>query len=159
MPAEVEHLLRSDARIHLTDGVAMQEVPRFYRAMDVLALPTYREGFNTVLLEAAAMELPVVASRVPGCVDGVIEGETGRLVPAQDAKALADALRIYLSNSDLRRRHGTSGRLRVLRDFNPADMSEAIYQEYLRLLHDKKMFLSSPASVPCALGSPERMIS
>ena len=105
--------------------------------MDVLALPTYREGFNTVLLEAAAMELAVVASRVPGCVDGVLEGETGALVPSHDAVALADALRVYLKDSALRRQHGLAGRVRVVRDFKPADMSEAIYQEYRRLMLDR----------------------
>ena len=144
VPVEVESLLRSDARIHLTGGVAAWEVPRFYRAMDVLTLPTYREGFNTVLLEAAAMELPVVASRVPGCVDGVIEGETGILVPSHDATALADALRDYLGDPEMRRMHGAAGRVRVLRDFRPEDMSEAIYQEYLRLLKDKCNFVPTP---------------
>ena len=145
VPVEVESLLRSDARIHLTGGVAAREVSRFYRAMDVLTLPTYREGFNTVLLEAAAMELPVVASRVPGCIDGVIEGETGILVPSHDAGALADALRVYLGDPQMRRIHGAAGRVRVLRDFRPEDMSEAIYQEYLRLLKDKHPSFSSSA--------------
>jgi lipopolysaccharide/colanic/teichoic acid biosynthesis glycosyltransferase len=137
VPADVESLLRSDTRIHLTGGVAMQAVPRYYRAMDLLALPTYREGFNTVLLEAAAMELPVVASRVPGCIDGVVESETGTLVPAYDIAALTDALRVYLGNPELGRRHGQAGRARVLRDFNPNDMSVAICQEYQRLVQNK----------------------
>jgi lipopolysaccharide/colanic/teichoic acid biosynthesis glycosyltransferase len=137
VPADVESLLRSDPRIHLTGGVPMQAVPRYYRAMDVLALPTYREGFNTVLLEAAAMELPVVASRVPGCIDGVVEGETGTLVPPYDVKALTDALRVYLGDPELGRQHGRTGRARVLRDFNPDAMSETICQEYQRLLQHK----------------------
>lgn len=136
VPAEVEQLLRSDDRIHLVGKVGPEEMPRFYQAMDVLALPTYREGFNTVLLEAAAMELPVVASRVPGCTDGVIEGETGTLVPSHDAAALTDALRAYLGDAELRQRHGRAGRERVLRDFRPDDMSAAMYQEYLRLLRE-----------------------
>ena len=100
VPADVEHLLRHDERVHLTGWLDMKEMPRLYRAMDLLALPTYREGFNTVLLEAAAMELPVVASRVPGCTDGVIDGETGALVPSHDVAALTDALRVYLNDGD-----------------------------------------------------------
>jgi glycosyltransferase involved in cell wall biosynthesis len=157
VPAEVENLLRTDVRIHLTGGVPMQAVPQYYRAMDVLALPTYREGFNTVLLEAAAMELPVVASRVPGCIDGVVEGETGTLVPPYDIKALTDALRVYLRDPELGRRHGLAGRARVLRDFNPHDMCEAIGQEYRRLLQDRCKFVSAPS--PVSSGSPQRVSS
>ena len=141
LPVEVEKQLRNDERIHLTGWLGPEEIPRHYRAMDVLALPTYREGFNTVLLEASAMELPVVASRVPGCTDGVIEGETGALVPSHDAAALAEALRVYLNDADLRRRHGLAGRDRVLRDFRPEDMSQAIYHEYVRLLENKGIFV------------------
>jgi glycosyltransferase involved in cell wall biosynthesis len=137
LPAEIERLFRSDERVHCTGEVKITDVPRYYRAMDVLVLPTYREGFSTILLEAAAMELPVVATRVPGCVDAVQEEETGILVPVRDARALAEALRRYLNDSDLRRRHGQAGRPRVLRDFRPEDMSEAIHREYLRLLRDR----------------------
>ena len=134
VPHEVQQQLRNDDRIHLVGGVGAEQIPKLLCAMDVLALPTYREGFNTVLLEASAMRLPVVASRVPGCIDGVIDGETGMLVPSHDATALADALSIYLRDADLRSRHGTVGRERVLRDFRPEEMSRAIYREYVRHL-------------------------
>jgi glycosyltransferase involved in cell wall biosynthesis len=59
-------------------------------------LPTYREGFGNVLIEAAAMATPSVASRVTGCVDAVIDGVTGTLVPARSAPALVDAIARYL---------------------------------------------------------------
>jgi lipopolysaccharide/colanic/teichoic acid biosynthesis glycosyltransferase len=134
VPHEVQQQLRNDDRIHLVGGVGSEKIPKLLCALDVLALPTYREGFNTVLLEASAMRLPVVASRVPGCTDGVIDGETGMLVPSHDAKALADALSIYLRDVDLRSRHGSVGRERVLRDFRPEEMSRAIYLEYVRHL-------------------------
>src|SRR5688572_32404276 len=49
--------------------------------------PTYREGFPQVPLEAAALERPVVATRVTGCVDAVVDGETGTLVPPRDRKS------------------------------------------------------------------------
>jgi len=129
--------LRSDARIHLTGGVPMQAVPRYYRAMDVLGLPTYREGFPASLLEAAAMELPVIATRIPGCVDAVRDGETGLLVPVRDAEALTAAIRTYLGDPTLRRQHGVNGRRRALRDFDPEMMRDALFQEYLRLLGER----------------------
>ena len=91
-------------RVRLTGLV--HDMPAHYRAMDVLALPTYREGFPNTPLEAAAMGIPVVATRVVGCVDAVVDGETGTLVPPRDASSLARALAAYLDSPDLGRRHG-----------------------------------------------------
>ena len=104
--------LEADSRVHLTGLV--DDMPAHYRAMDVLALPTYREGFPNAPLEAAAMAIPVVATRVVGCVDAVLDGETGTLVPPRDAEALAEALGTYLDSPELRVRHGEAGRGRVL---------------------------------------------
>ncbi|MBI4325823.1 MAG: glycosyltransferase, partial [Chloroflexi bacterium] len=97
-------------------------------------LPSYREGFPITLLEAAAMQLPIVASRIPGCDDAVIDGVTGLLVPVHDATALAGAIQKYLQDDQLRHRHGQAGRERVLREFRREAMWEAIYAEYLHWL-------------------------
>lgn len=140
IPPDVEEQLRMDDRIHVAGSKVPEEIPKHFLALDVLALPSYREGFNTVLLEASAMRLPVVASSVPGCIDGVIDGETGMLVPAYDAPALAKALSVYLRDADLRDKHGIVGRERVLRDFRPEDMSRAIYLEYIRLMKSRTTF-------------------
>jgi glycosyltransferase involved in cell wall biosynthesis len=107
------------------------DTPRWFRALDVLALPTYREGFPVVPLEAAAMRLPVVATAVPGCVDAVIDGETGTLVPSRDVPALAAALRAYLVDPALRRRHGEAARARVLREFARERVWAALRDDYL----------------------------
>jgi glycosyltransferase involved in cell wall biosynthesis len=85
-------------------------------------------------MEAAAMAKPVVATRVPGCVDAVRDGLTGTLVPAKDPKALAGAIRKYLCDPELRQRHGWEGRQRMLSEFHQADIWEATYREYARLL-------------------------
>jgi glycosyltransferase involved in cell wall biosynthesis len=133
--AAVEYSLKNDSRIHLT-GLAWN-MPQLYAAMNVLVLPTYREGFPVVPLEAAAMQLPIVATHIPGCIDAVQEGVTGTLVPPRDAETLAAVIRTYLKNSELRNQHGQAARDLVLQDFFPEAIWEAIYQEYVRLLQEK----------------------
>jgi glycosyltransferase involved in cell wall biosynthesis len=132
LPSEAMHLLRSDPRIHLVGSVT--EVPPYYAAMDLLVLPTYREGLPGVLLECAAMKLPVVATRIPGCVDAVVDGETGTLVEPRDAKSLGEAIALYLNSPELRCQHGAAGRRWVLDQFCPERIWLAIYEEYVRLL-------------------------
>jgi glycosyltransferase involved in cell wall biosynthesis len=109
-------------------------------------LPTYREGFPNVLLEAAAMERPVVATRVPGCVDAVEEGATGTLVPARDAGALAGAIGAYLADPALAAAHGRAGRARVLRDFRREAIWEALAAEYRALLHARGLAVPALAA-------------
>lgn len=131
LPAVAAALLDGDPRVHAA-GFAW-DVPRHLRAMDLVALPSWREGFPVVPLEAAAMGLPVVATRVAGCVDAVVDGVTGALVPARDAGALAAALGAYLRDPSLRARHGAAGRERVLRDFEQARLWQALHEEYVAL--------------------------
>ncbi len=139
VPEEVETLFRSDPAIHLTGPV--RGLPPYYAAMDVCVLPTYREGLPNVALEAAAMEVPMVATRVTGCVDAVVDGVTGLLVPPRDANTLADAITTYLASPDLRRRHGRAGRVRVQTEFRREAIWQALFDEYARLLEQEGIAL------------------
>lgn len=128
----VEQRLRSDERVHFAGE--HRDVARFYAAMDVVALPTYREGFPNVALEAAAMGLPIVGTRVPGCVDAVVDGRTGTLIEPRDAEGLAAALRAYADDPELQARHGRQARERVLQHFRPEAIWEQVRAEYGCLL-------------------------
>jgi lipopolysaccharide/colanic/teichoic acid biosynthesis glycosyltransferase/glycosyltransferase involved in cell wall biosynthesis len=134
-PPAFHELVAGDNRVHWVGEVEIEDMPCVYTAMNVLVLPTYREGFGAVLLEAAAMGVPTVATKIPGCKDAVRDGETGTLVPVRDAGAVAAAVRTYLCDDELRRRHGAAGRARALADFRPQALSEALFREYLRLSH------------------------
>lgn len=105
--------LESDPHVVWVRGT--DDVPRMYNASDILVLPTYREGFPSVVLEGSAMRLPIVATRVTGCVDAVVDGVTGELVPARDATTLSTRLLRYVDDNQRRRTHGEAGRAHVLR--------------------------------------------
>jgi glycosyltransferase involved in cell wall biosynthesis len=143
LPPQLEAALRADERVHLV-GMTW-DTPPLYAAMDLAVLPTYREGFPNVPLEAAAMELPMVATRIPGCIDAVVDGVTGLLAEPRDAVDLAATLRRYLADPALRREHGRAGRRRVLRDFRPAGIWEAVFDQYVRLLRARGLPLPRPA--------------
>ncbi len=135
VPQEVRKALETHSRVRLTGPKS--EVAAFYSIMDIVVLPTYREGFPNVPLEAAAMGLPVVATSVTGCVDAVVAGKTGSLVPARDASELAAAVGRYIENPELRRQHGQAARLRALSEFQPEIIWTATYQKYREWLTDK----------------------
>lgn len=136
LPSEIEQLLRSDPSIYLAGEVS--EILNVYKAIDLLVLPTYREGFPLVLLEAAAMGLPAVATSVSGCVDAVQDGITGTLVPPYDSAALADAIGRYAQDEALCTRHGMAARDRVLRDFRSEDVASALWYEYEHLMEKQQ---------------------
>jgi glycosyltransferase involved in cell wall biosynthesis len=136
--SEALDVIRSDPRIRLLDLVPNEEMPTHYALMNFLVLPTYSEGFPNVILEAAAMGLPSIASNVSGCVDAVVDGQTGVLVPAKNAEALGQAILAYAKNQGVAQAHGKAARERVLRDYRPELVWEAVADEYERLATGRK---------------------
>lgn len=110
----------------------IDDVVPYYPLFHVLALPSYREGFPNVPLEAAAMQIPVVGFRSTGVVDAVHDGVTGTLVAQGDVDALTKALIRYLNDPTLRLKHGQAGRERVVRDFQPERIWNELYQLYVQ---------------------------
>jgi glycosyltransferase involved in cell wall biosynthesis len=102
----------------------------YYARMNVLAFPSFREGFPNVIVEAAAAETPTVGFRSTGVVDGVVSGETGTLVAQGDAKALAEAILQYLHSPELARAHGRAARQRAVRHFERRNVWIAWLEAY-----------------------------
>ena len=131
VPPEVRRQLESDPTVKVVGF--RKDTPALYAAMDVVVLPTYREGFPNVPLEASSMGLPVIATRIPGCEDAVEDGVTGLLVPPRDGQGLGAAMLRFAAAPALRAAHGAAGRARVLRSFQRERIWEALAETYERL--------------------------
>ena len=130
--AWAEEVIHTESRIHLAGF--MQEPATAYTAMDVVALPSYHEGLGYSLVEAAAMEIPVIGTRIPGEVDALVEGVNGLLVEPGNPEQLAAAIRTYLQNPAIAQAHGKSGREFVKAQFQRPVVWDRIRGEYQRLL-------------------------
>lgn len=107
---------------------------RYFAAADILCLPSYREGFGTVVIEAAAMGVPTVGTRINGLVDAVVDGETGILVEARNVDALIQGLQRMIEDATLRARMGEQARQRASERYSADVVSAALVEEYARLL-------------------------
>jgi len=105
--------LAVEEQVTFTGPLPRCEVIRAYGSADIFVLPSLFEPFGIVLLEAMAAGLPVVASRVGGIPNVVLDATTGLLVPPGDSRALAQALEQLIFDPLLRRRMGDAGRLKA----------------------------------------------
>lgn len=129
------HGLRAAGRPPVETGHVPDARP-LYAAMDLLCLPTLREGFPNVVLEASAAGLPTVTTDATGAVDSVVDGVTGRLTATGDPESLADGLEALLAATPEKRASlGAAARHRVEREFS---------REHIWSLLDE--FLSSTAA-------------
>lgn len=118
VPSAVVERIHGNAQIKQA-GLVKDTAP-VYHAVDVLAFPSYREGFPNAPLEAALAGVPTVGFRATGVVDAVVDGATGLLVETGSAPALADALGRVLGEPELRHRLGEAAQARALASFAPA---------------------------------------
>jgi len=132
LPVWVETSIRANPLIVHTGFV--DDPSLLYQLMDVVVLPSYREGFPAVALEAAAAGKPIVATRVTGTQDAVLDRETGLLAPARNSGSLAGAIGTLLSDKARAKRMGLAARRRVVSEFPSERVWEgllAIYQKAL----------------------------
>jgi len=111
-------------------GFVNDNIEYYYALMNLFILPSYREGFPISVLEASSMNLPVLTTRVTGCIDSIIDLYTGVFVGNNSASIL-DGLEYYLSNPDLLNMHGENGRRFVEENFEQTLMWPIIENLYL----------------------------
>jgi glycosyltransferase involved in cell wall biosynthesis len=106
----------------------------YFAAADVFCLPSYREGFGTTIIEAAAAGVPSIGSRIYGISDAIVDGETGLLFEAGNARQLALSMGTLAGDASLRNRLGRRSRERAVRDFSSTVVTAALLEYYEKLL-------------------------
>jgi glycosyltransferase involved in cell wall biosynthesis len=106
---------------------------RYMKAADVLCLPSYREGFGQVIIEAAACGVPAVATRIYGVTDAVADGKTGLLFLPGDVTALTQALLKLVTENGMRQQMGDAARARALELFSGEKITRETLILYERL--------------------------
>jgi len=127
----LEQLYHDEKVIYLGKQLDIRPV---YGMIDMLILPSYREGFPNVLIEAAAMELPVVATDIAGCKDAVLQHSSGELFEKGNAGQLAALVGKLIDNPDLRRQYGSAGRAFVEENFAGEKIWEGQLSLYRKML-------------------------
>lgn len=113
-------------------------VPELLKNVDIFVMPSIREEFGVSAVEAQAMEIPVVATRVGGIPEVVLDGETGILVELGNSEQLAQAILTLIENPALRRQMGQRGREHVLANYRWEDNAALMERLYHRFVHSSR---------------------
>lgn len=132
------------SNVHFLGYVKRPE--EFLAISDIMCLPSYREGFGTVVLEAAALRVPTVGSAIYGLSDAIVDGETGLLAPPKDAPALAKVISKLLDNPELRENMSDAARRRCVEEFDDEKVSANLIDAYVHWLGQTEC-KSTPARI------------
>lgn len=116
--------------VHITETGSVGNPEAYLELMDIFVMPSRREGFCNAILEAAAMEVPVVAARSTGIIDAVQDGVTGLLFDPYDVAGMNRCIQSLINDDELRHRLTTAGRDRVRKEFDRGEV-QAAYVGYL----------------------------
>lgn len=112
----------------------VEDMPALLASVDMVVLPSYREGLPKGLIEAASCGLPLVTTDAPGCREVVTDGVDGILVPARNAQALAAAIARLQDDPELAARLGTAARAKALEKFDERIVIARTLEVYRELL-------------------------
>lgn len=133
---DVELLKKAKMNNNIMFHSSVSDVERYFAAIDVLVLPSYREGFGNVIIEAAAVGTPAIISDIPGPIDAVIPDETAKLVKAKDVDTLKKAMEEFLDNKDLAKNMSEGAYNFVLNYFDSEKLNEKILERKNMLFGD-----------------------
>ena len=114
------------------------EPEKIIPAFDVFCIPSYREGFGSSVIEAAACGVPALASRIYGLTDAVVENVTGFMHEPGNTREISEGLNRYADNAVLRNQFGKAARERAVKQFSTARLTSEMAVEYTELLQRVK---------------------
>lgn len=120
IPSNCLEYLNTTPSIHFCSDA--KNARKYYSIFDIFVLPSYREGFPNVVLEAGAMEIPVITTDALGCIDSVIDGVTGLICKTGDQNALADLMFKLYINPVLRKNLGKQAREHIIKNYDPMSL-------------------------------------
>ena len=102
----------------------------FMQASDYFVLPSYREGFGTTIIEAAACGIPAIGTMIYGLSDAIVDGITGVLIPKKNVKRLSEAMLMFSKDHKLRNRLGEAAKRRVESEFKQEALTYEMQRYY-----------------------------
>jgi glycosyltransferase involved in cell wall biosynthesis len=131
------HLGAATSRVRFVPYTGQPE--QYMAAAEVLVLPSHREGFGVVIIEAAAAGIPAIGSRIYGITDAIVENETGELFEAGNVEELASKMLRMASNASVRAKLGANAAQRARRDFDQKAVVDATSAHYDRLIKEAEI--------------------
>lgn len=131
IPPRTSRLIETNNQILVTGFCDTPE--QYLGAADIFCLPSYREGFGTVIVEAGAMKLPAVATSITGLVDAIVDEKTGFLVPVKNVDLLSASLNTLIKQPSLRQKLGLAARERASKEFEDKYVNQLLIDEYYTL--------------------------
>lgn len=137
LDSDIYQKARENNNIRFVENV--DDIQRYFAAIDVLVLPSYREGFGNVIIEAAAVGTPAIISNIPGPIDAVIPDETAKIVEVKNVMELREAMEEFLKDKNLLVNMSQNAYNYVLNNFDSEKLNEKILErKSVLLLNDNK---------------------
>lgn len=132
LPKATKDAIQNSKDIVVTGWIKRCDIPHYYSLLDVFVFPSHREGFGMCILEASSMEKPILVSRSHGCVDAIVEHETGEYIELS-AEGICKGMELML-DAGLRKQLGKNGRKKVLEWYDFKVMWPLIGDLYKKIL-------------------------
>ena len=132
LPQQIVDTILNHNDIVVTGWIDKVDIPYYYSMLDVFVFPSHREGFGMCVIEASAMEKPILVSRSHGCVDSIVEHMTGEYIDL-NAESISKGMELMLDDS-VRKFLGKNGRKRVLENYDCRIMWPLIKKLYEKIL-------------------------
>lgn len=132
LPMEYKNEIENNPDILSVGQIEKSKLPLYYSLMDVFVFPSYREGFGMCVIEASAMEVPILVSHSHGCIDSIREHQTGEYIDIS-AHSIVNGLEL-MSHQDKRHEYGKNGRKFVVENFDHKIMWPQILNLYNQIV-------------------------